>query len=339
MKLPMIRYNKVVASTIHLVVLTCFLFPLVLLQANASPETGVTSSAATENSTNSPSVSNTTDKLRVVASFYPIFEFVKKVGGDRVEVNSLIPVGTEPHDFDPTVQQVQSAQTADMVVFNGAGFEGERLRNLNANFVIDTSKGLNLTTGHYEDPEDNLQANKVSIDPHIWLDPLLAKQQVEQIRDGLIKIEPRNTEYYSKNANSFLTELDNLDRTIRERLSNCEKRDFIAFHDAFGYFANRYGLTQHSIQGISPEAETSPQRLQQIIGLARDMGLDTIYSEELVDPRLTNVIAQEIPNGKVLVLSPIEGVNKEEQNAGIGYLEKMNQNIENLRLGLKCNRG
>lgn len=325
----MTRYIKMVASIIRIVVLSCFLSPLIISQANASPETGVKISTAAENSTVnlSPTVSNTADKIRVVASFYPIFEFVKKVGGDRVEVTSLIPVGVEPHDFDPSVQQVQNAQTADMVVFNGAGFEGERLRNLNAKFTVDTSKGLNLTTS---------TDNEVSFDPHIWLDPLLAKQQVEQIRDGLIRIDPRNAEYYNKNANSFIAEHDNLDRTIRERLSNCEKEDFIAFHDAFGYFANRYGLTQHSIQGLSPEAEILPQRLQQIIGLARDMGLDTIYSEELVDPRLANVIAQEIPNGKVLVLSPIEGVSKEEQNAGIGYLDKMYENIENLRLGLRC---
>jgi zinc transport system substrate-binding protein len=102
----MIGYNKMVASIIRLFVLTCFLSPLVLLQANASPETGVNISTATENSTISlsPSVSNTTDKVRVVASFYPIFEFAKRVGGDRVEATSLIPVGTEPHDFDPTVQ-------------------------------------------------------------------------------------------------------------------------------------------------------------------------------------------------------------------------------------------
>src|SRR5688500_12823933 len=107
-----------VASIIRLFVLTCFLSPLVLLQANASPETGVNISTA-ENITVSlsPSVSNTTDKVRVVASFYPIFEFAKRVGGDRVEATSLIPVGTEPHDFDPTVQQVQNAETADMVVF------------------------------------------------------------------------------------------------------------------------------------------------------------------------------------------------------------------------------
>src|ERR687892_2583165 len=133
--------------------------------------------------------SSMSDKVRVVASFYPILEFVKKVGGDRVEVTSLIPVGIEPHDFDPTIQQIQNAQSADMVVFNGAGLEGERLLNMNANFVLDTSKGLNLTTASNEHTDDG-----GSPDPHIWLDPLLAKQQVEQIRDGLIRIDPRNAE-------------------------------------------------------------------------------------------------------------------------------------------------
>lgn len=335
----MTRFMKTAVYTISFVVLFCFLFPSVLIDADATLEAGGNTSTASENRTVSfsPFVSTTTDKLRVIASFYPIFEFVKKVGGEGVEVTSLIPVGTEPHDFDPTVQQVQDAETADMVVFNGAGFEGEQLMNTNAKSVLDTSKGLNLTAGTDRHTEGNEHDDQASFDPHIWLDPLLAKQQVEHIRDGLIQIDPRNTEYYTKNTNSFLTELDNLDRMIKERLSNCEKKDFIAFHNAFGYFADRYGLTQHSIQGLSPEAEILPQRLQQIIGLARNMGLDTIYSEELVDPRLANVIAQEIPNGKVLVLSPIEGISKEEQNTGIGYLDKMKENIENLRLGLKCN--
>jgi zinc transport system substrate-binding protein len=222
----MMQSNKMIFSTIRLVVFTCFLFPLVHLHVNASPETDRNMSTVSENGTIGPGPypSNTTDKVRVVASFYPIFEFVKKIGGDRVQVTSLIPVGIEPHDFDPTVQQVQSAQTADMVVFNGAGFEGERLRNLNLKFMVDTSKGLNLTTSTDGHTEENEHGDEVSFDPHIWLDPILAKQQVEQIRDGLIRIDPRNAEFYDKNANSFMTELDNLDRTIRERLSNCEKK-------------------------------------------------------------------------------------------------------------------
>ncbi len=274
--------------------------------------------------------SSISNKVRVVASFYPIFDFVKKVGGDRVEVSSLIPVGIEPHDYEPTIQQVQNAQTADMLVINGGGFEEEWVKDIDAEFLLDASVGLNLT-GHAREKSNG------SMDPHIWLDPTLAKQQVEKIRDGLIKVDPANTAYYNENANRFISELDSLDRTIKSELSNCEKKDFIAFHNAFSYFASRYGLTQHSIQGVSPEAEVLPQRLQQTINLARDMGLDTVYSEELVDPRFASVIAQEIPNGKVLVLSPIEGIDKEEQNAGVDYLDKMKENIENLKVGLKCN--
>lgn len=274
--------------------------------------------------------SSISNKVRVVASFYPIFDFVKKVGGDRVEVSSLIPVGIEPHDYEPTIQQVQNAQTADMLVINGGGFEEEWVKDIDAEFLLDASVGLNLT-GHVREKSNG------SMDPHIWLDPTLAKQQVEKIRDGLIKVDPANTAYYNENANRFISELDSLDRTIKSELSNCEKKDFIAFHNAFSYFASRYGLTQHSIQGVSPEAEVLPQRLQQTINLARDMGLDTVYSEELADPRFASVIAQEIPNGKVLVLSPIEGIDKEEQNAGVDYLDKMKENIENLKVGLKCN--
>ena len=269
--------------------------------------------------------SSISNKVRVVASFYPIFDFVKKVGGDRVEVSSLIPVGIEPHDYEPTIQQVQNAQTADMLVINGGGFEEEWVKDIDAEFLLDASVGLNLT-GHAGEKSNG------SMDPHIWLDPTLAKQQVEKVRDGLIKVDPANAAYYNENANRFISELDSLDRTIKSELSNCEKKDFIAFHNAFSYFASRYGLTQHSIQGVSPEAEVLPQRLQQTINLARDMGLDTVYSEELADP-----IAQEIPNGKVLVLSPIEGIDKEEQNAGVDYLDKMKENIENLKVGLKCN--
>jgi zinc transport system substrate-binding protein len=118
---------------------------------------------------------------------------------------------------------------------------------------------------------------------------------------------------------------------------NCSLKDFIAFHDAFSYFANRYNLTQHSIQGISPEGgEILPQRITEIRDLATQLGIDTIYSEELVDPRLATVIANEIPNGKVLTLSPIEGVEQEEFDQGIGYIEKMRENVENLKVGLKC---
>ena len=291
--------------------------------------------------------SNIVSKLKVVASFYPIFEFVKKVGGDRVEVSTLIPVGVEPHDFEPTIQQIQNAQRADMLVYNGAGFEGSWIKKINAKFVVDSSQGLNLTKNNSGkvsnsnegrvDEHDTDEAAAETVNPHVWLDPILAKKQVENIRDGLIKIDPNNAAYYSENARKFVAELDSLDASIRSELSDCEKREFISFHNAFNYFAHRYNLTQHSIhETISPAGEILPQRIQETIEIARNIGIDTIYSEDLLDPRLANVIAQEVPNGKVLILSPLEGIDQQEQKAGIGYVEKMKENIQNLKVGLKC---
>jgi zinc transport system substrate-binding protein len=301
-----------------------FILTAALFILYSIPSTGL-GSLTTDPASQDPSPQR---KVKVVASFYPILEFVKKVGGDRVEVSSLIPQGMEPHDFDPTVQQVQNAESADMLVYNGGGLEGPWIKKINAKFAVDSSQGLIL-------PRIN-GTELTADDPHIWLDPILAKEQVKKIREGLIKVDPRYTVYYNENAKEFMSELDSLDGIIKSELSDCEKRHFIAFHNAFSYFANRYGLTQHSIQGLSPEAEVSPQQIQQTIELARGRDIDTIYSEDLIDPRLANVIAQEIPSGKVLVLSPIEGINKEEQNAGEGYLNKMRENLEILKIGLKC---
>src|ERR687895_2627121 len=140
----MIRYKNSIVFTIPYVVLFCFLFSLIPVQIDATLEAGENTSATPENNTQSlsPPMSNTTDKVRVVASFYPILEFVKKVGGDRVEVTSLIPVGIEPHDFDPTIQQIQNAESADMLVYNGGGLEGPWIKKINAKFAVDSSQGL-----------------------------------------------------------------------------------------------------------------------------------------------------------------------------------------------------
>jgi zinc transport system substrate-binding protein len=288
------------------------------------------------NTNNSISNSNAFNhtKLKVVASFFPIYEFVKSVGRNRVDASVFIPVGSEPHDFDPTIQQIQNANSADMLAYNGAGMEATWINKLSPKFVVDTSNGINL-----------LVANGLDIhaptDPHIWLDPILAIQQVENIRDGLIKVDPKYAVYYNQNAEKFIGQLKALDASIRSQLSssNCEKRDFVAFHQAFGYFAKRYGLNQHSIhEGLTPEGEILPQRLVQVVQLAHNLGIHIIYSEDLIDPRSSQAIAQEIPNGKVIVLSPIEGINKQEQQDGIGYRDKMNQDTSSLKVGLQCKK-
>ena len=245
---------------------------------------------------------NDTSKIKVVASFFPIYEFVKKVGGDKVDASVLIPVGAEPHDFDPTIQQIQNTQSAAAVVYNGAGMEATWINKINPKFAIDTSKGLNLLST--KDPEIH-----ASTDPHIWLDPILAIHQVENIRDGLITADPNNAAYYKNNAQNFIGHLKNLDTATRGNLSssNRARRDFIAFHNAFSYFAKEYGLEQHSIQGLTPEGEILPQRLVEVVQLANKIGINVIYSEDLVDPRSAQAIAAEIPNGRVMVLIQLKG--------------------------------
>src|SRR4029078_3950152 len=295
------------------------------LNAQSISNSTLTNPDGTDTSTGNSKIgqqsrTNSTDKLVVISSFFPIDEFVKKIGGDVVQTSVLIPVGVEPHDFEPTINQIQMLNSADVLVYNDLGLENW-IQKINVMNKINASKGLNAT---YSDNR------KIAPDPHVWLDPLLAKKQVKNIRDGLILIDPIHKDTYFENAKSFLIELDRLDKTIRSELDSCKKRDFISFHNSFSYFAKRYNVTQHSISASAPEAEITPFRLTETIDLAKKLGISVIYSEELVDPRKALVIAQEIPNGKVLPLSPIEGITKNEKNMGIGYLDKMNENIRNL---------
>ena len=283
----------------------------------------------TNNDVTSKNTNSSKSIIKVVASFFPIYEFVKAVGGDRVQTSVLISIGSEPHSFDPTIQQISNAQTADILVYNGAGLETAWINKVNPKFGGDTSQGLNVLSS-------NDKVAPTGVDPHIWFDPILAKHQVNMIQNGLMKVDPSNANYYKDNAQKFIAQLNSLDSTIKSGLSNCNKKDFISFHNAFAYFAQRYGLNQHSIQGISPEGEILPQKIQEIIQLSHTLGINTIYSEDLVDPRAAQVIADEIPNGKVLVLSPIEGIKPAEQKEGMGYLNKMKQDLTNLEIGLQC---
>ena len=268
-------------------------------------------------------------QIKVVASFFPMYEFVKGVGGNRVQASVLIPIGAEPHDFDPTIDQISAAQSADLVVYNGAGMESLWINKINPKFAVDTSQGLPLLSSNDKESHN-------SVDPHIWLDPILAEHQVNMIRNALIKVDPNNENYYKMNAQKYIAKLDILNSDIKLGLSNCNKKDFVSFHNAFNYFAHRYGLTQHPIQGLSPEGEILPQKIQEIIQLSHNLGINVIYSEDLVDPRAAQVIADEISNGKVLVLSPIEGIKSEEIKSGISYFDKMHQDLANLKIGLQC---
>jgi zinc transport system substrate-binding protein len=261
-------------------------------------------------------------KLQAIASFYPLYEFAQQVGQDKINVQLLVPEGVEPHDWEPTIQDVQLIQKSDFIIINGFGFENwvESLGEMNyQGNVIDSSKKIIK-----QNDEKSALFNN---DPHIWLNPILAKTQVQTIADEFSKSDPQNKKFYQKNAQNYMIELDKLDSKIRNDLSTCSQ-DFIAFHDAFSYFAYEYNLHQHTIlSSNNPHSEPTAKTLENVINTARELEINIIFTEDTIDPKVSNVIANEI-NGKVLVLSPLE-------ISGDGnYISRMTENLDNLKEAL-----
>lgn len=262
-------------------------------------------------------------QLKVLASFYPLYEFTKAVGGEKIAVSTIIPPGIEPHDWEPTIQDLQKMQNADMIVINGIGLEPWITKLVSVNpdiFIVYTSDDIPLL-----EKGKNVFYSEIQNDPHIWLDPVLVKQQIQNIVNGLAKIDPQNINYYQENANSYKTKLDSLDNKIKNELSICNKKDFLAFHDAFSYFANEYGLNQNTIIGVNPSEEPTASTLEQIVQNAHNLDLHVIFTEEAVNPRVSQVIADEI-GAKVLILSPVEIYEKNSD-----YIKRMEQNLSNLK--------
>ena len=261
-------------------------------------------------------------EISVMTSFYPLYEFTKQVGQDKVRVSLLVPPGIEPHDWEPTINELQKMYEANLIVINGIGFESwvDDIDTINSGIVIvDTSTGISLINNDHS-----------SVDPHIWLNPVMAKIQVTNIVNALVKIDPTNEKFYRDNAKSYQAKLDSLDTKIKNELSTC-KKDFITFHNAFSYFSIQYDLNQHTITKSNDSySEPTLKTLEQIINLAKKFNIDVIFAEEALDTRTSQVIANEI-GAKVLVLSPIE-VGDENSN----YLSKMENNLSNLKEAL-CN--
>ena len=276
-----------------------------------------------------------------LASFYPLYEFTKEVGGDKVDVSLLVPQGIEPHDWEPTINDVQRISEADLIIINGVGFESwiHDIEEINPDVsIIDSSKGIEIIEWekheeeHDEHEEEQHGAHDEHSlgDPHIWLNPVLAKVQVKNIADGLTKFNPENEKIFSSNANVFIKKLDTLDTKITNELKNC-KKDFIVYHNAFSYFANEYGLTQHTIvKGNDPHSEPTPRHYEETINLAHNLELDIIFTEEGIDQRTSRIIADEI-GSSVLTLSPLEVVTDNSS-----YVDNMERNLTNLQKAL-CN--
>ena len=281
-------------------------------------------------------VSATSDstEISVIASFYPLYEFTKQVGQDNVKISLLVPPGIEPHNWEPTITDLQKMYESNLIVINGIGFENW-IVNFNAVnskvSVVDTSYSITPIKVNLENNLEILtdESKEFTTDPHIWLNPITIKVQVQNIANALIELDPENENSYQKNADSYKLELDILDKKIRDELSKCNKKDFFAFHNAFSYFAREYGLNQHTVlKSMDPLEDPSPKDIKEVIDLAKTLETKVIFTEEFVNPKVAQVIADET-GSKLLVLSPLEFGDENKT-----YLERIEQNLSNLKEAL-----
>ncbi|WP_299291702.1 zinc ABC transporter substrate-binding protein [Nitrosopumilus sp.] len=404
--------------------------------------------------TTETSVTEQVEKIQVLASFYPYYEFTKNVAGDSATVSQYMPSGVEAHDWEPRPQEIKSLQDADVFVYNGLGMEpyidkmidsgefdnvlfvkvsegvelikpeedhddhddhgdehddhaeeghdahaedfAKEIEHVVEEFEhghIDSTKALTeleeilgehegdghdhgnetiekieaviheIEDGHmsaeegfeeihhivleikeedHDDHDDHGDEgghhhhhHDFEFDPHIWLDPILVKQQVNNIRDALIEADPQNKEQYEQNAMTYNQELDDLDMKFKSSLASCNKDTFVPYHNAFTYLAERYDLKVMALGGLAPRAEATGAEIKEFVDFVRENDVKVIFNEELVDPRLAEIIAEE-SGAKVMLFSPLEALAPEEVGKNISYIEKMEQNMDSLKVALEC---
>ena len=246
------------------------------------------------------------EPLKVITSVEPLKSFVEKIGGNQVDVKSLVRPGYNPHTYDLSPRQILAISKADLYVRTGVPFEAawmERIRSANPSMlVIDARDGMDLleldTPGH----DHHHEHTGAEMDPHVWTDPLRVKLLSENILQALVQLAPDNEDSFKANYAEFISSIEQLDYDAQQFLMAATNRKFLVFHPAWGYLANRYGLEQVAIeyQGKEPGAKT----IAKIIDLAKQEGISVIFVQPQFDQRLAKQIADAI-QGQVIVVDPL----------------------------------
>lgn len=272
------------------------------------------------------------NKLQIVTSFYPMYFFTSQIAGNKADVYNITPASAEPHDYEPTTQDIARIENSNVLVLNGGNLEawGSKVSdNVKGSSVRVVIAGEGLADQHIVENGQTIQ------DPHIWLDPVLAKKEAAKITEALVSIDPKDTAYFYTNEKALDDRLDALDQSFRQGLSTCQKKDIVTSHAAFGYLARQYNLNQVAISGISPDAEPSLQKFAQLTDFVKQNNIKFILFESLVSPKLAQAIADET-GAKTLVLDPLEGIPDAQLQQGENYFTIMRQNLNNLKIALEC---
>ncbi len=258
------------------------------------------------------------DKVLVEVSINPLASLAQSVGGNRVDVERLIPPGASPHTYEPTPSQVKRMGRADVLILIGMGLE------FWADDLVSAANNPDLVVVETSENVDPIEGNH-----HIWLDPLNAVSQALLIRDALIEADPDGEQTYTDNATALVSSLRALDEEIAAEISGWSQRSFIAFHPAWVYFARRYGLEQAAVVERTPGREPSPGELVDIVAKAREIGARAIFAEPQFSPSVARTIAEE-SGAKVLFLDPIGGAKAPDD-----YLGMIRYNVETMAQAMR----
>lgn len=277
-------------------------------------------------SSNISTNSSTTDngKLKIYTSFYTMYDFTSKIAGDKAEVINLVSDGTEPHEWEPSTADMVNLESADMLIYNGAGMEHwvDKIAESLENDIRLVKASEDVTLIDDELAEGNS-------DPHVWLDAKNAKIEMETIKNALVSVDEANAEYYEANYEKYAKMFDELDEELASRIGALDNKNIIVSHEAFSYLCKAYGLTQTSIGDLEADSEPDAKRLAEIVEFAKANQVTTIFFEELVSPKMAEVIASEV-GADTAVLNPIEGLTQEQVEAGEDYFSLMNSNLDTL---------
>jgi zinc transport system substrate-binding protein len=297
--------------------------------------TGITLLAACYNIKNTEILVKN-NKITVIVTIFPVYDFVKAVGQDKINVILLVPPGVEPHSFEPKSSDIANINNTNLFIYAGKYMEpwaegvisGTTNNKLD---VIDISAKIKMIPAVFQD------SNEPSpVDPHIWLDFNNDKIIIDEISDALVKKDPANSQYYLQNAADYKNKLQQLDSDFRNGLSNCVHKEIIyGGHYAFGYLAAKYGLKYLAAEGISPDAEPTANDLAKLIEQIKTQNIKYIFYEELTSPKIAETLAAET-GAKLLLLNAAHNVSRDQVNSGTTFIDIMQNNLINLKMGLQC---
>ncbi|MEF2096749.1 metal ABC transporter substrate-binding protein [Bacillus sp. CFBP9009] len=291
---------------------------------------------------NSEEKESANEKIHIVTTFYPMYEFTKNITKDKAQVDLLVPSNIEPHDWQPTPNDMAAIQKADFLVYNSPFMETwlspiQKSLDKDGPLFIEASERIPLMEGTEEESDhdndneesDHHDEDHKQLDPHVWLSPVLAQKEVQTITDAIVKQDPENKDYYESNSLDYIEQLKELDELYRTTLDKASNKEMITQHAAFGYLAKEYGLTQVPIAGLSPSEEPSPAKLAELKEFAKEQQINVIYFEETTSPKVAQTLAGEL-GAETEVLNTLEGLSKEDQEKGLSYIEVMKNNLKSL---------